>query len=797
MSNFDEIAIKSFGLGLVTNVSAADADKTSFRQFKNCQAIVPGIGSALPGSGTAQLRVEGTLTNIPALPSSFTLEGDPFIFQCATPGNGSDVIVIFGSKGGRDRFYVWPDITRAGAWSTTTGTKVSSAYISWLELTEALVTTITSVSGAPAITYVLDAATGLDEVTNDYHEHWYAVVISPAAVVRGRTYITAWTAATRTATMLNTVAGATAGDTILIMRFPVFLQATTVSPYYLIDSLPSFALHGQNVSIHTGSHLITSGPDLWLGYIDQDYFGTAGDDLDFTGWHFDHAQPWRIVSNDIAAMSTTGASADPIPYTGSGTDYFVLLTSGLYDGREESNVYFTTGDTATFSDITAATQQFSVAFSIQFSAGAIFKISEYSTTNPGGIRNWSRRIQKIRLYLNIATESTSPVTAFQNPGAFYFVKEVDVNNSSWARVAGTDTFTLTVTITGSDWVAGQGFPATVVNGYEVSLIGANAEREAQVGKRTFIMPIYDDTQKLFRCLFSPIRQSGEVSPEVYPTISRVDVLHLGIPRIVTGAEQNGKLVIFGREKFVVGTVSGSNAGELDESFYKTGCIAARTVRNIENLLFFSSQEKMFEIFDGNRLAEESPAERIQDVWNGLTVAEKEAAFAGVHRDRREYWIAFSDSGIQRIFAYSLKYGIILEYDSDSTYIGFAEGVDGQLYGATSSTIVELVSSTPTESLAVTLESQVFNHDPAQYRRLRMAYLSPSAITIAVINDDDISALREKETLLFLSQDNITEVDKNISLDTARAAWKLTRSATTDTSLQIDSIVFARRSKINR
>ncbi len=795
MSNFDELAVKSFSLGLVSNVSAADADKTSFRQFKNFQASLPGIGSALPGAGTAQLRVEGTLTNIPALPSGFTLEGDPFIFQNATVGTGSDCIVIFGSKGGRDRFYVWPDITTAGAWSANTGTKVSNSSINWLELTEAEATTITTVNNPGTGTNL--TISGLSNNTSSsYYIRWY---------IWNQTQSYFDYILTHTNTTITTKFGsaaATNGDTIILMRFPVFKKASTVTPYYLIDSLPYFAKHGENIVIHTGTHNINSGPDLWLGYIGngttaQGFFDD--NDLDFNGWHFDHANPWYLRPTDLfspaGAPTQIGASDDPLPYDGSGIDYFIVDITGLYDGIQESRIYFdsTGGGVLNAIGISAATQHMQVVLAVNLRTD-LQRQSDYAsgTSFP---TLWSRRIKKIRLYATRAEVLASGGATFRPTESYHFVKEIDIDDASWSLSSGQ--FEFTTTIKGTDWAAGQQFPFEAVNGYELQKVGANGDFEAYVAGRAFVAPVYDDTKKLHRALFTPIRQSGESAPEVLPVRSRIDVLHAGIVKIVAVAEQNGKLVVLGREKLIVGTVTGTNAGTLEESFHKTGCIAARTVKNIENLLFFSSQEKMFEIFDGNRLAEESPAERIQDIWNGLTVAEKEAAFAGVHRDRREYWIAFSDSGVQRIFAYSLKYGIIFEYDSDSTYIGFAEGVDGQLYGATSSTVVELVAGTPTESLAITLESQVFNHDPAQYRRLRMSYLSPSAIQVAVIDDDEISALREKESLLFLSQSVITEVDKNISMDTARAAWKLTRSASTDTSMQIDSIVLARRGKINR
>lgn len=110
MANYEELVINSGHLGLVTNISAVDADKQSFREFKNLQANSPGLLSALPGAGIAQLLVQGISTDIPAFPSGFMAERS-YVFHLTTPNpvlQGSDVIVLFGSKNGRDRFLCGP-----------------------------------------------------------------------------------------------------------------------------------------------------------------------------------------------------------------------------------------------------------------------------------------------------------------------------------------------------------------------------------------------------------------------------------------------------------------------------------------------------------------------------------------------------------------------------------------------------------------------------------------------------------------------------------------------------------------
>ena len=811
MPQYEELPIGDFSLGLVTSPSAVESAKNSFKVFKNLEGKRPGLAVPFPGAGTAQLRVEGTLTDIPAIPSGLTLEGDPFIFHTVTPGSGSDVIVIFGSKGGRDRFYIWPSITTAGAWSTDTGTKVSGSYISWLELTEAVATTISSVTSSAVLgdTIVLAAATGLDEATNDYHKHWYAMVFQSNGTYRGSTYIHTWTAATRTA---QTVFGVSpsANDIIVLMRFPIFRKISTLTTHYQIDSLPSFSQHGQNVVIHTGAHAIDDGPDLWLGYIDRTYFGSASgaSNLDFKGWHFDHAQPWEIKKSKTAMNTWTAVSPSDDPLPASDTIYYIGHHNPVYDGIEEANIYYDAADlfnqysyiANNDGDKEFRNDDFMLNWAEDFDRN-----SQYAAgSNFNSIL--SRRVTKLRVYLAKA-EAISGTSSFRPTSSFYFVKEIDIDDSSWVRDGASGEFEIDYTVYGRDWFEGQKFPFSAVNGYEISKTGANTIREAQVGTRVFIGPVYDDTKKTSRVLFCPLRLSGESAPEVFPASLRVDTIHQGIYEIVALAEQFGRLVILGSDSLAVAIVSGENRGEVVESFSKVGCVAARTARNLEGLLFFSSQQKLFEIFNGNKVLNNEdfggrlhPAERIQDIWESLTVTQKQASFAGVHRDRREYWIHIDDGSILgRTFVYSLNYDNLKEYvPASNVYIGFGDGANGELFAITASGVVGLASGSPTEEIAITLQTQTFNTTFAHYRRLRMNYKSPTGFVATPIDDGlAATALRERESVLFLAQTDYGDNDQEVSMETSRFVLRLTRSASNDTTAEIESIGIARVPKRER
>lgn len=787
MANFDELQVKDFGLGLVSNISAVDADKASFRVFKNVAPIQPGLMNALAGSGTAQARVGGTLTNVPALPSGLVQETG-FMFHITQPSE-TDVIVIFGAKSSRDRFYCWPNITSAGAIETAGGSKVSDAAISWLELTEAEFFTTTVVTDAGTgknwtITGLSNAA------SSDYYNHWYLWN-------QTQSYFDYVLDHTNTA-LVTKFGSATAAnnDVIVLMRFPVFKKAATVSPYYQVDDLPVFAKHGENLVIHTGAHNLNSGPDLWLGYIGN---GTSGQgyfddtDLTFNGWHFDASQPWLLKDSDvISGIVATGASTDPLPYSGSGSDFFNVDLNGLYDSIQESNLQTFADNALTPSfgkpnavEITAATQHATISLAINIRTDQL-RQSQHATGS-GYPTLWSRRIKKLSFYIAPAETVNYATGDFREKSEYFFVKELDINDASFSLSAGQ--YVADVTIKGSEYKTAQAYPFSTVNGYISTRIGANTRFEVQAGGRNFIAPIYDSSKKLWRALFSP---SERVSPDVYPITNRIDVLHQGIYEIVGIIEQFGRLLIFGRERFVAVDVV-QNEGQVSEAYQKIGCKASRALKNIEGLVLFPSERQLFEIFDGNQL-QETPAERIRDIWNATTKARQEAAFAGIHRDRREYWISFNDAdNAQRIFIFSLKFNVFFEYDSSAVYVDFVEGVDGNMFGLTASTFVELVSSAPTESLAITVKSQTFDDMPAQYRRLKVAYLSPSALTVDILDEDRISALQTVDSKLFLAQDNLQESDSvPISLNTQRCAWQLTRPASTDATFKVDSITLSRR-----
>lgn len=779
MGNYQELSINSFGLGLVTNPSAVDAQKNSFRVFTNLDFTKPGLAVAMPGSGLAQPLHNGVATSLPALPSSFTLQNGIMFHKPAVPGTSltkTDCVLIFGTKGGRQRFYIWPNIAAGATVYDTTA---------WMELTEAEVVTV----GTVASTTVFNLTGLANQATPSYYAGWiiwnntqsrYDIVTSHLG-----------TAQVTTATGLT---GVTTGDTCVIMRFPIFKKAATVTPQYSVDTLPTYAFRSDKIVIHTGAHDINSGPDLLLQFIpNRSYFNGS-----FThfNWLLEHAQPWEVrkakyladTINNITTPTTeddASAVVDPIP----DSTYYVIHHTFVYDGVEESNIYFDANDTFNGNHVavgTSGNRRFKNT--VKLDVRTHFERTSPYTDGTSFNTFFSKRITAMRVYLAQATAATGTST-FRPITPMFFVKEIDINSSSWSFNAGTGRYEIIYALYGRDWNEGQKYPFSLVNGYEISKAGANANFEVQVGGRAFIAPIFDDTQKLYRMLFTPLRFSGENAPEVLPVINRIDTYHHGVSEITGAVEQYDRLLLFGRNQLLVASVTGENKGQINEAYQKVGCVAHRTVKNLQGTVFFLS-ERYVELFDGNKVIEppEAPFERVRDIFDGFTVAQKEAAFAGVQRNRREYWINIGG----RVLIFNLLYGAISEYVSANTYIDFIEGAsDGKLYGLTSSSIVELVSAAPTESLAISLKGQVFNGDLAAYRRARLTYKSPSTLLFYPIDEEQPSGMQELDPVLFLAQNEISEVDQPIGIKTERASFRLTRAASTDTSLTIDSVVLAR------
>lgn len=778
----EELQIRAGNRGLITNFSAVDSDRESFRVLKNFTVDREGIIRSVNGNAPLQLEIVDvfhptpTLMDVPALPAGFTPE-EIFCFHIAIPTEaetGYDALLVFGNLDSRDRFYVWPGPQVWGTFSLYGDSD-------WLELTEAETATVDVVSSTTEFTIA-----GLAQSSDQYYLHWIIWNNNRTAY----DYVSNQSGSSFTTKF--GITSVTAGDALVLMRFPIFKKGTSIDPMYQIDGLPTFSVHGNAVTIHTGMHDINRGPDLWLSFLskvtngatdNKDWFAndTA---LSYGGWHFDFAHVFRPRDTDVlATVAAAGSSTDPFPWT-SGSEYYIVDVTALYDDLQESRVRVYNKDSGSpkFVAITAADQDIDVTLAVNYRTDLVHE-SDYATgTSVPTV--WSRRITKLRLYIANATLVDSGSSEYQPNSDFFFVREIDINDVLWSLSGGQ--YQITVTIGGTDYREAQGLPFSAVNGYVIQQTGANAKFEAQVGNRTVIGPIFDDTEKVYRALFSPLQVAGAPAPNVFPVRFRIDPLQY-VPEIVALVEHLGRLIIFGRNTFVVCSVTGEDAGSLVESLQKVGCISYRTIKSVDGRIFFSSPDNILEIFDGNNVANPGPGYAIKNIWDDLSQDEKRSAFSGYHRKQRRYVIQVAE----RVFVFEARFGTWFEYVPESLYTSFTETFDGRLIGINDNGIYDLFADSPEESLVCTLEPQVYDGSQALYRRQRLRYKSNTLLKCHPIDDAALSTLQVKSPTLFAVSTEWQKKDFSIGVDTHRFTYRIESSEVTAPDIEIESLAVKR------
>jgi hypothetical protein len=774
--NDPTIELANGNLGLVTNISAVEGDKASFRTLKNASVERLGLIKDFNGYGTAQLNIAGTLTTIPNLPSGFTAE-KAYIFSINEPSN-TECIIIFGTKSSRDRFYVWPDIVNGVVTSSGAGTFVSNTSIDWLELTEGEASiTVNVVTSSTIFTL-----TGIENsTTNDYYNQWiiYNSTRSKFDLVKD------YNSTNGQFTLKNGITGVTNGDTIILMRFRIHSPGSVIGGFAVDNEagLPTFVQHGQDVVIHTGAHDMDAGPPYWLGYINRNFFDDS--DLDFNAWHFDFSFPFNNRLPDVpVSISNVSESDDPLPDPG--VTYWIPFFTIEFDGFQESNIFWKIEDDDFFVFDNAITytsgQKIQGTITIDIS-------DSFDTSDPlevGASRNtfMSRRMTAVNFYL-AAGEFAANNARWVPKTEFFFMQRFDINSSDWSF--STPSFTITFDIFGSHWNNGQRFPFSRVVGHELAATGATAKFEAQVGNRPVIGPIYDTEERKFRLLFATTSDVGfQTMPDVYPLTNRIDVGFAGVSEILGIVEQRGLLNVFGRETMTIADVSGARGGFIQEQVQKRGLTSPRALLNIEGNVYLSTDESILEIFDGNSFAEPSPGFLIKPDWDAFSISEKESTFFGYQKRNKLLFIAVGTT--QRIFVYSLVFNRWLEYESDLTFLNFFAGTNDKLFGITSTTIVEINAETATESTVLTFETQDLVNRTVSIRECEMQYTSDVQMTLSAIdNSESITDLREKDSALFLPQDGMQSIDRELAIRTKRPRLKLVSATGTAKNIEIDSI----------
>lgn len=420
--SFSELRIEDFSKGLITSPSATDLEAGSATSAVNTSFVDQG---KLKKSRGIKAYVS-TVAAFPSFPSGLVIDSF-FEAQLSVPSS-QKIFIISGVKSSRRRFYVTPWYN-GSTWVTT----------AWVELTEAESTTV---DASPSPSTTVYGLTGLaNDGTTNYYSHFYIWNNTRSRY----DYILSNTSG-GVFTCKHGIPSTAAGDAVVVMRFPVFKEAATVSTFYQVDSLPFFKQHGENVYIHTGSHALTSGTDLTLNYSSTKFFNDSN--LEYKGLNLDHAHPYRLSDNILITSLVSRAfypaevneTADPLPYTTGVTNNWIFVATAIFDGFQESNIFFTpdvsfstsTGNrnVATVSDVTAKIRvKFGIAHFSFYRRENEWNLIDAAGSLTGTSFNsiFSRRIKKIGIYAAISTN-----TQVTPESPFFLVKTLNIDSTNWA-----------------------------------------------------------------------------------------------------------------------------------------------------------------------------------------------------------------------------------------------------------------------------------------------------------------------------------------------------------------------------
>lgn len=775
--SLNEIKIEDFSLGLISDWSSTDQPAGSATTAENVD---------LTSAGKLK-KSRGALSfGLPALPSGFV--EDSFFEMHITIPEAKDIMVRSGIQASRRRFLVSPwydDLTQT--WNTTTH----------LELTEAVLTTIATKSSNTD--YTLTAATGINS-SDDYHNKWYVGIFSAADSLRGNDYVLDYTGSTRRLQTKFGVTGTVAGDKVLLMRFPVFKNiSSTLTPHYQVDSLPTFTQHGEHLYIYTGSHKLDDGPDLWLGFI-----GTAtarqgylnDNDLDFRGLHFEHSVVFRPNDSGFITAATPAAETqNPLPWTAS-TDRWFFKTTFLLDGFQETVLFYT--DQLPFFqtyDLGAANKKFSIAISLGFNSAyprSDFWLNSYLLSislATGLIPVLSRRVQRVLFYAargQVGTPDNRPTTPF------FMWKDLSIDDSSWSLAAGV--YDNTLTLSGIEWDFAQKFPYEINTGHSLEVLGANAKQGLQAGGFYVTGPIYADQEYKDTFVISPVSGTlvgKNTMPNVIPLSLWVRCREQGIYEIVTMAELNGRLLVFGSNTMAIVELVESTilTGRIVEQFQKRGIISDRGVQVIDGRAYYCGRESIY-AFDGNQVTD--IGDRIKSDWNNISLANRQACFTGFNRRLKQFFVKAGST----LFVYSTEQNNWKTETLDKTWTFFGIGVDGEFLGTDGTDIFQIDATGYTVSRALHWKSKNFDSSRIKPRRFRASYKGSDLIT-ARIYDEEKSSTVPIETILLLPTSIEQHVNVPISFESTRISIDLQSSSSTNDDTEIDYVSLAETAKTQR
>lgn len=774
MGDFNKIAIRDFQLGLFTDPDSKDLAPGAASQAQNCD--LSSFGKLKKSRGAKAMTLNST--SLPAYPSGFVDDGFKVFHN--TEISDKDVIVVSGTQAGRRRFYITPWYD--GSWHQD----------SWLELTEVLSATVASTASSTSLVLTTpDLQSAAISSTDDYYNKWYIHVwdVSGGASL-GWSLVKDYVGSTRTITLKYALTSMAAGDIVTLSRFPVFAYSTgaTLNPHFTVDSQPQFAEHGERIYIYTGNnHKPENGPDLWLGFLNRQnanssgYFNDA--DLDFVGWHFDHLHLFKPNSGSSGTgwnvgISEQAESNDPLLWQ-SDIPYYIFAATTLYDGFQESNFYFSEG--TTFDDrvtLTDASRKARISLSILpmlFSA----KQSEWASSASNAPPVLSRRIERLLIYAARAGGNSLTPRA-KTP--FFMVKDLPIDSASWA---GSGPYTQTLDITLKEWDFGQKRELSLNLGHDIERISAVAKQGLQVGGNWVSGPYYANNKYPDAVLVAPISSfvvGGTSMPAIMAKSLSVQTREAGIYEIVALIEQQGRLLIFGKNTFAVALIQ-SRDSQIIEQFQKRGLASKNGVQVLNNVVYYAGVDSLY-AYDGSAVRD--IGDRIKSDWSSISLAHREACFTGVSQRLKQFYVLAGST----LFVWNVLQQNWKTETLDFTWTSFGAGVSGELFGSNGSALYQLDASSYTSSRALSWKSHRINTMRVRPRRFRMSYQTSDLLTIKLY-DASLSTSVPRQTLYAPS--TMKKLNVPVSFESNEVLIEVASASSTNDDLEISEIELAHRS----
>lgn len=739
--------VSDWSKGLVTNVDQGELPPESCVRLENIRNDQPGKITGVPGYKAFTT----------ALPTA--IQGDGRHFQEVVI-NDTQVMICWGVDGS-DIQHIY--------YSTDSGAN-------WVEMTEVHFDTLDGATTSPDTDFSINTGNA------NIDDHWICQVSGDS----DWDYVTAYNSGTKAVTTKYGVGTASDDEDIVFCRFPLF-PATGLfnSPDNTRNIVrdpdnfkPTIIQRDNAVSIYTGRDRETNvntidSINLWFGYIDRNFFDDS--DLDYDGYACEIKELYEPSFSLISSVSAQDEATDGLDY-GSGTLYYAVILSFLYDGYQESPIYWDNdnliGNSYAQGIIVTKMLRVSLSYDLMCTREEIEQRDVMS-----------RRMSAVRVYVCQVEEVVSG-TSWRPTTPLFFVKEVDIDDGSWS---GSGPYTIDIDVRGRDWDAGQRFESELVQGY-FSHIRNSADfatvvkgREVCASIRLETLGATGPSESKSQLIYSAINSAGRNTQDAFPRTDIKDMQEHGIYEIMALQPLGDKLVVFGNNH-----VSMLDDTEELYSYRQKGIQHYWSTASRGEKIGWANQESIYELVEGG-----IPNEigfPIRDTWQALSTTNRNRAVA-LYDEEKRLFIVHSPSGTTYIYDEALKSW--RTYVADKSWEWLSIGVDGEVLATDKTNIYQLfATSSPTENPTGVYEKIIDFGQEVYVKLFEILYKLTGNILIKIydIKQGENYTIAEKR---IFSQSNLKPVTTRMSFkaENIKIQLTITPAAAANYNWEIDRFSF--------